>query len=247
MLVTSATKALDEIFFIYAHVEQKIRNDFKPNEKDIRFSYYRASLNIVESTAHLLAFSEGCLNEAILKETYKKYPLRNRLELYSHIQKSPIEILSSGIYQFIANGFFSGIYHIFENSFRLLCESYDPDYYKKLMEQRRGIKIIFKEFLTKFKNENNDLDHIEIGNFEYIRNIRNSIHSNGVYKQDSKNHIEIIDFWKNKAKLEHNKLIKFDDFWVVNFGMALWCLDVITGIVYVPKFQKVDFILDPSI
>lgn len=229
---------------MFSKMKDLLKDDLSLDLNDIRYSYYRLSSGIVDSTILLIMLCDrGFKTEGYLESTYNSYSLNNRIKLYTGHSKTSKQILWDNMKSFVGTSYFHGIYHTFEHSFGTIGKFYNSDLYEKT----RGMKNLFPKFLEIYKKNTDQLENVDPRTFEYIRNIRNSVHNNGVFIPDKTNIIEPLNFDKGKVKFSPYQTITVDDMWEVNLKMSLWCFNVITGIITVPEIKAEPSILDPSI
>jgi hypothetical protein len=185
----------------------------------------------------------GFKTAGYLESTYNSYTPNNRIELYAGYSKTPEQILWDNMKSFVGNSYFHGIYHTFEHSFRTISKFYDP----KLYEKYPGMKSLVPKFMDVYMKNTDQLENLDPRTFEYIRNIRNSVHNNGVFIPDKTNIIEPLNFEKQKVTFTPHQTITVEDVWEENLKMSIWCNYVITGIITVSTIKNQKSILDPSI
>lgn len=244
MEVREIVKNLNSIFYAYAKFESEIKKRNNLNEYDIRFTYFRTSHHNIDATIHLLLMSDTNIsNKEYLQKIYSIYSVTDRFDVYAEVSKTPQQVLTDVIGSFIANGYFSSIYHLFENAFRIICQAYDS---KKYDKQHGKFYNIFDTFTKDFKSTG-CLDGINIEVFKYINIIRNSIHNNGVYVSDNKtDRTDILNFDGERITIKHLQVIPTSDVWQYLFKMSMWCLIVFVDIIRIPKIESIPFIKDYS-
>jgi hypothetical protein len=121
---------LDELFFEYVGFNHIVKDNFKLTDNDVRVSFYKLCYHVIDATIHLILFSKyGYSNSQILGSFYERSRIQNRMRRYQDKDK----LLSEGYNntnQFIAYSYFISIFNIFENSFRILSQFYDPKKYQ---------------------------------------------------------------------------------------------------------------------
>jgi len=172
------------------------------------------------------------------------FNIPSRFKLYENVSKTPKDILFDITNQFIVNGYSSTMYHLFEHSFRVICQEYDSVKYDR---QKGRFGTIFPTFVNDFKTQTNLLDGINTDVYEYVQIVRNSLHNNGIFVSPTKNDREnILNFDNIKITLKHNQPIT-TNVWYELFRMSRWYLMIFNGIISVPKIASLNYIKDPSI
>lgn len=244
MEVREIVKNLNSIFAAYTIVESEMRNKYRLERNDIRFTYFRTSHHNIDATIHLLMMSETNISsKKYLQSVYSHYSITDRFDIYAEVSKTPQQVLTDVISFFIANGYFSSMYHLFENAFRIICEEYNAEIYDR---QKGKFHNIFEKFVKMFRTIK-ILDGISTEVFEYINILRNSIHNNGVYiSKDKIDRPDILNFDGKRITIKHRQVIPVDNVWQDLFKMSSWYLIVFASIIRIPKIESVPFILDYS-
>jgi hypothetical protein len=186
----------------------------------------------------------GTKNSTYLHQCYRLFSIESKPVSGKPISESHRQMLYEGCSQFIANEYFTGTYHIFESTFRVISEFYNKELYEK---SEISVKNLFYDFMEIYMKETDQFANAPLCAFEYMRKIRNSMHNDGIFKEDKRNIREMCDFNGKKVKLEHNKPIEFEDLWKVSLQMTMWSYVVITAIISVPSVETAEFIPDPHI
>lgn len=245
MDVKQIVKRLNKIFYDYAVIEQQARRKYNLTNKDIRFTYYRTSNHNIEATLHLLMMADtGLQNQNYLNDLYSKYSITNRFEVYKDAGRSTQDILVDITGQFIANGHFSSMYHLFENAFKIICQEYDLSKYDL---QKSKFANIFGTFMKEFKTKTHLLNGINTDVYDYLQIVRNSIHNNGMFVSSEKtDRHNIRNFDGDILTIKHNQVIPVIDVWQDLFKMSGWFNEIFTGIISIPKIESASLILDQS-
>lgn len=245
MQLNHIVKELNNVFHDFAIYEARIRKQYQLRDTDIRFTYYRHSHHNIDSAIHLLMISASeWENKSHLESLYQMFKIPSRFKLYEKLSKTPKEILFEITNQFIANGYSTIMYHLFEHSFRVICQEYDVAKYNR---QKGRFGAIFPTFVKDFKEQTNLLDDINIEVYEYVQIVRNSLHNNGVFVSPTKtDRTDILNLDNIRITLKHNQHITVTDSWYELLRMSRWYLMIFTGIIAVPKIASLDYIEDPS-
>lgn len=230
----------------FIQYNNSIKDHYNLLENDVRFSYFRMSHHTVDAAIHLLIMSDmDTQDREYLKRVYTTYPIVDRFELYSRSLKPTQEILFTIAGQLLISGFFSSMYHLFENAFRILCQCYDSTKYDN---QKGKLGNIFPTFMKQFKRDTSLLNGINTQVFEYIEIVRNSIHNNGVYVDRDKNdRNNILNLEKKRVTIFHGRPIPAENgVWYEIIKMSTWFMLVIGGIIGVPKIASIQHVEDPS-
>ena len=146
--------------------------------------------------------------------------------------------------QFIANGYFSNMYHLFEYAFKIICQEYDPSKYDL---QNSKFANIFVTFMNEFKTKTHLLNGINTDVYEYVQIVRNSIHNNGMFVSPKKNdRPNITNFDGDILTIKHNQVIPVTSVWEDLFKMSNWFNMIFTGIISIPKIELTPLILNQS-
>ncbi len=237
---------LNSIFIDFVNYDTLIKRKYSLSDTDIRFTYFRTSGHIIDSAIHLLMMCDKNIRDRkYLEDIYNDYSIKNRFLVYPEIEKSTHEILYNITGQFIANGYSSSMYHLFENAFRIICQQYDL---KKHDNQKGKFNNIFQTFIKEFENDTKLLDGVNTELYEYIQIVRNSLHNNGAYvDKDKTDRPDVLNFDKDRITFKHNQPIATENgVWYELVKMSSWYMRVIGGIISVPKIESKTFIPDPS-
>lgn len=155
-------------------------------QNDIRVTFYKHMMNVLDSSIHLVVFSDTHLfTESWWSETLHKYGIRRRLFAIEEIRDREIGI--DYLDQHIVFSYFMFVYSAFEHSLRVICKHIYPNIYAFKTpygeERIRDFKTQFEMLARELKFMDNNLQNF----IEIVVKFRNSIHNNGVYVNEKGN------------------------------------------------------------
>jgi hypothetical protein len=246
MDVLETLNELDGLFSEYVNLNHIVKDKFKLTDNDVRISFYKLSYHVIDATIHLIMFSGyGYGGSQILDLFNEKNRIRNRIKRYPNTENF-LEEGYYNVYRFIAYGYFISIFNLFENSFRILSQIYDP---KEYLDKKNSFRRILDHFIKQFKDKSMSLNKINTDYFGFVLLLRNSIHNNGRYVAMDKHYSpkSVIDFDGNSITFKHNQTISVEDVWENNIKMTKRLSEIYNELILLPKFSSESFIEDPSV
>ena len=213
-------------------------------QNDARVTFYKHLINTLNSTIHLVVFSDTYLfKEDWWINTLPQYHVKKRFFSQNYIDSREKEI--DYITEHLIYSYFIFVFHTFEHSFKIICEKcYFSDYVEITSkgERRRDFKNLVEKVLPKLNLwDDNRKNFIEI-----VVKFRNSIHNNGVYINYKKNSHTYLWNCKNYT-FEHGKNIevKDSDLWTENIKFSYELICIFDGIVNSITEQHIEDITEP--
>lgn len=223
--------------YIYFGAVAKRAQEF--SIEDVRFSYYRLSSHVIDSTIHLLLISyKNRKNDQMWHDLYKEYKIQDRGILYGN-RKTAVDVINDIFNQYISNSYFNFMFNLFEHAFRVIARKYDSDKYDKI----KSFHDLFESFMKDF-----NLFDERIHNFiDYAIIIRNSIHNNGKFVSPTKKDRTIVNFDNDEITIKHDQIIEVRSLWYNNIKISDRFLMIYNDILLVSKVKKIPSIEDSSV
>ncbi len=157
--------------------ERSLLISSKP-QNDIRVTFYKHMMNVIDSSIHLVIFSDTHIfTENWWSETLPKYGIHRRLFALEEIRDREISI--DYLDQHIIFSYFLFVYSSFEHSLRVICRHSYPNIYtfknRNGEKRKRDFKTQFEMLVRELKFMDNNLQNF----IEIVVKFRNSIHNNG--------------------------------------------------------------------
>ncbi|TVP40081.1 hypothetical protein [Candidatus Nitrosocosmicus arcticus] len=229
-------RELDQILQIFDNKKTSLLNIQKRAQNDARVTFYKHSLNTLDSTIHFLIFTHKHLgNTTWWKETYIDYNLSNRSFAKKPEDNYPREF--DYIDQHIGNSYYIFIFSSFEHSFRLISKEYDPTSFE---QNKNSFESLFKNIIKGIIPTENKNNFIEIAT-----TIRNSIHNNGAYISRNSKDRPIIDWDGKLYRFNHQKPIE-TDLWKLNLDFTRELLHIFDKIIEHQSIASKRYIYDST-
>jgi hypothetical protein len=239
-------KNLELLFQSCIREEQQLLVKKKLKQNDARITFYKHLINTINSTIHLVVFSDTHLFEENWWENpLPKYNISQRFFAQKYIDSREKEI--DYIDEHIMTSYFIFIFHTFEHSFKIICKKYFPDdYYQtnnKGEKRIRNFKNLFDITIPKFNLWNDERQRF----IEIVVKFRNIIHANGVYTND-KGKSSTYSWNNNKYSFIHGQQIevKDSDLWTEYTRFSKEFIKIFDGIVISIGEQYIEDITEPK-
>ncbi|HJR48956.1 MAG TPA: hypothetical protein VJ799_12435 [Nitrososphaeraceae archaeon] len=235
-----------EMLFQVCYSREQYHLSSGRHQDDVRVTFYKHLINTINSSIHLVIFS----NSALLENDWwsKKLPeYKIQKRHFANNNVVSIEKEIDYIDQHLLFSFFIFVFHTFESSFRIICfECFYNDYYitrKDGKKKKRDFKNLYDVVLGKLKLLNSDREIF----IEIVVKFRNSIHTNGVYLNDKENSPPPYR-WKNHPyTFNHGEQIvleKDQDLWTEYFRFTREFIDIFEDVIKCSEVQKQKHIKD---
>lgn len=227
-------------------VQEFLRVGLKQN--DVRVTFYKHIMNTINSSIHLLIFSDTTLStqDWWLKKL-SKYKINKRF--FSTNPKESREKEIDYINQYLLFSYFSFVFHIFESSLRIVCKFcfYDDFYIVKDNQEKqiRDIRDLVETILRKLNLWDDEREKF----LEIALKFRNSISNNGVFTKD-KQESRLTYTWKHNSYVFNNgKQIKVEenyDLWTEYIRFTREFMSIFSELIDHTTVKKHRFIEDTT-
>ncbi len=236
---------LEALFQVCFKKEQEfIRKGSEQN--DARATFYKHRINVLNSSIHLMIFSETTLlTEDWWLKKLPKYKISKRI--FSTNPQESRRIERGYIDQYLLFSYFNFIFHTFESSFRIICENCfnDENYITKENgeSKNRDIKNLCEVILKKLNLLTDDRDSF----LDIVVHFRNSLHSNGVFIDEKQKSPSPYKWKYNSYRFNHGEQITLEnksDLWTEYFRFTREFIGIFTDVINHPTVKKYRFIED---
>lgn len=178
-------RKLNLSFLVCERNEQKLLSN-TTSQNDIRVTFYKHIMNVLDSSIHLVIFSDTHIfSEVWWSEILPKYGIHRRMFDKEEIRSREISI--DYLDQYIIFSYYLFVVSVFEHSIRVICKHSFPNIYyyttTKGDERMRDFKTQFEMLVKELMMMNTNLQNF----IEIVVKFRNSIHNNGVYINENGN------------------------------------------------------------
>lgn len=203
----------------------KLTNEEKLKENDARITYFRKCSQITDTSQMSFDFYQRYL---LTRQWWRdKFP--NHI-----ISERNMKKLSENYDQYIRTSYLIENYSAFESSMRIIMQTYDVKKYEEL--QYSFVKLI-KWFIKDLGREN------PLPVFKVFTNIRNSMHSNGLFNPINQKNEE-ISYQDKKFVFEVGKPIPYGG-WTDIFSILKIVIIEFFLMVNNEKIKQIEFVKEP--
>lgn len=229
-------KKLEELFQVFDKKKYDLLTIQRRAQNDARVTFYKHSLNTINSTIYFLIFTHKYLgNKTWWKEIdidYDLHPRTFEIKLDDNYSRE-----FDYIDQHIGNSYLIFIFSSFEHSFRLISEVFDANSFET---NKDSFESLFKNIIKGIVPTENKNNFIEVAT-----TVRNSIHNNGAYVARSKKDRQILK-WDGRAySFKHQKPIQ-TDLWKFNIDFTNEVITIFDRILGNQTLYLKRYIPDPT-
>ena len=215
-------------------------------QNDARVTFYKHLINTINSSIHLMIFSETTLlTEDWWLKKLPKYKINKRVFSTRPQESRGIEV--DYIDQYLLFSYFNFIFHTFESSIRIICENCFNDEYYIAKENGERKKRDIKNLCGVILNKLNLLDKDRENFLEIVVKFRNSLHNNGVFINEKQKSPSPYKWKHNSSVFNHGEQITLDnnsDLWTEYFRFTREFISIFTDVINHPTVKKYRFIED---
>lgn len=218
--------------------EQNLLGIQKLKQNDARLTFYKHYLIILDAAIHILILTDKYAKDPEdlnnWKEIHREYNIEERF--FSRKELLNYKATLNYMDQSIGLSYFGSIFNIFEHSFRIVSENYDPLLYS---EQEHSIDSLFTGILSKLKLNDKEKCHF----INIVTRLRNSNHNNGVFISPKDKSSKYT--WKNTTyEFSHGKPIDISDIWIHYIKFTKEFIKIFDDLIGLPDIQKKSYYLD---
>ena len=215
-------------------------------QNDARVTFYKHLINTLNSSIHLMIFSDmTLLTEDWWLKKLPKYKINKRIFATSSQESRQVEV--GYIDHYLLSSYFNFIFHTFESSFRIICENCFNDEYYNIKEdgerEKRDIKNLCVVILKKLDLLDNDRENF----LEIVVKFRDSLHNNGVFISEKQNSPRPYKWKHNSYVFNYGEQITLEnnsDLWTEYFRFTREFISIFTEVVNHPTVKKYRLIED---
>ncbi len=215
-------------------------------QNDARVTFFKHMIKTVNTSIHFTIFSDTTLlTEDWWLKKMSKYKINKRI--FSTIPLESRQIEKSYIEQYLLVSYFDFIFHIFESSFRIICENCFNDIYYVTKENKEREKMDIKNLCEVILKKLNLMNKDRKNFLEIVIKFRDSLHTNGVFINEKQEPPPVYKWKQNSYAFKDGEQITLEnnsDLWAEYFRFTREFINIFTEVIEHPTVKKYRFIVD---